>query len=223
MNRVPLIQDRIPVRRVLLSVSDKRGLETIVPLLASLPDVIIYSTGGTFRAIESILGPESGVLKRVSEYTGQPETQGGLVKTLDFRIYLGLLSEPFNADHAMDRRRTGAELIDMVIVNLYPFAEVSGREDADAEDARSNIDIGGPTMLRAAAKSYLRVAPICNPDDYPLVIRELEEHDGTTGFSLRYRLAGSAFAHTAAYDSAIAAHFQNQDPPAALAPYEVDR
>ena len=222
MNRVARIDDRIRIRRVLVSVSDKSELETLVPALATLEHLVIYSTGGTYARIADILGEASSQrLKQVSEYTGQPEMQGGLVKTLDFRIYLGLLSEPYNEAHAADRERLDADLIDMVVVNLYPFRSVAARSGSDPEDARSNIDIGGPCMLRAAAKSYLRVVPVCDPNDYAIIADELAENEGTIGLETRYRLAQKAFGHTAQYDTAIAEYLAERSFAQAVAPYEV--
>lgn len=224
MNRVRQVDDRTSVRRVLISVSDKSELETLVPGLTAVDGLVIYSTGGTYRRIREILGDGAqGRLKQVSEYTGQPEMQGGLVKTLDYRIYLGILSEPYNEAHEQDRLRLEADLIDMVVVNLYPFRSVSSRAGADAEDARGNIDIGGPCMLRAAAKNYLRVAAVCDPADYSRVVDELEANDGATVLETRFRLAQKAFGHTAQYDRAIADYLCDRSLRDALGPYEVDR
>lgn len=224
MNRVRRIDDRTPVRRVLISVSDKSELETLVPGLMAVEGLVVYSTGGTYTRIREILGDGApGRLKQVSEYTGQPEMQGGLVKTLDYRIYLGILSEPHNEAHEQDRLRLEADLIDMIVVNLYPFRSVSSRSDADAEDARGNIDIGGPCMLRAAAKNYLRVAAVCDPGDYSSLIDELEENDGATVLETRFRLAQKAFGHTAQYDRAIAEYLCDRSPDEAFDPYEVVR
>lgn len=222
MNRVAKIDDYVRVRRVLISVSDKSELETLVPALAARDDLVVYSTGGTYERIASILGDTaSQSLRQVSDYTGQPEMQGGLVKTLDFRIYLGLLSEPYNEAHADDRARLDADLIDMVVVNLYPFRSVASRSGSDPEDARSNIDIGGPCMLRAAAKSYLRVATVCDPGDYGSVIGELSENDGCIRLETRFKLAQKAFGHTAQYDRAIADYLSERSFEDAIAPYEV--
>jgi len=222
MNRVERIDEYVRVRRVLISVSDKSELETLVPTLASCEDLIIYSTGGTYERVATILGDQaSDSLRQVSDYTGQPEMQGGLVKTLDFRIYLGLLSEPYNEAHADDRARLDADLIDMVVVNLYPFRSVASRSGADPEDARSNIDIGGPCMLRAAAKSYLRVATVCDPGDYGSIVDEISNNDGHIRLETRFRLAQKAFGHTAQYDRAIADYLSERSFEDAIAPYEV--
>ena len=205
MNRVESVEDRVPVTNVLISVSDKRELEHLVPGLLETDAVLLYSTGGTHDRIQSILDPaDHHRLRKVSDYTGQPEMQGGLVKTLDYRIYLGLLSEPINQAHAADRERVDAKLIDMVVVNLYPFRSIARRTDADFEDARGNIDIGGPSMLRAAAKSFVRVAAVCDPSDYTSIVDELRTNDGSLSLSTRFRLAQKAFGHTAQYDRAIA-------------------
>jgi phosphoribosylaminoimidazolecarboxamide formyltransferase/IMP cyclohydrolase len=156
----------------------------------------------------------------VSAYTGQPETQGGLVKTLDFRIYLGLLTETYNAAHQADLERTQAVPLDMVIVNLYPFQATVARPDVTTEEARANIDIGGPTMLRAAAKNYLRVAPVVDPNDYVPLLGWLKAQDGRLHLHQRFVLARKAFAHTATYDQAIGRYLAEQDPAAVASLYQ---
>ena len=166
LNTVEKIDGNVKINHVLASVSDKKGLETLIPALVELnPDVVIYSTGGTYAAIKEILGDgcEGKNLVSVSDYTGQPEMQGGLVKTLDFKIYLGLLSETYNEAHKEDLGRVGAVALDMVIVNLYPFKQTVAQPDVTPEAARTNIDIGGPCMVRASAKNYLRVASVTDP------------------------------------------------------------
>ncbi len=212
INKVENIDNRVQVRHVLISVSDKTGLETFVPrLLEFNPELRILSTGGTYGRISEIIG--SGAernLVQVSDYTGQPETQGGLVKTLDFKIYLGLLTETYNQAHQADLERTGAVPIDMVVVNLYPFQETVAKSGVTAEMARGNIDIGGPCMIRAAAKNFIRVASVVDPADYPEILDALAANDGATDLALRYRLARKAFALTAAYDRAIARYLKDQ-------------
>ena len=143
-------------------------------------------------------------LTRVSDYTGQPETQGGLVKTLDFKIYLGLLTETYNEAHQGDLKRTDAVPIDMVVVNLYPFQETIAKADVTVEQARGNIDIGGHCMIRASAKNFIRVAPVVDPSDYAMILDELKTNQGSLSLGMRFRLAQKAFEHTAAYDRAIA-------------------
>jgi phosphoribosylaminoimidazolecarboxamide formyltransferase/IMP cyclohydrolase len=206
MNVVSKIDNRVKVKHALISVSDKTGLEDLVPALRKInPDVRIFSTGGTYKRLQEILGAAAkGCLTQVADYTGQPETQGGLVKTLDFRIYLGLLTETYNDAHQADLQRTDSVAIDMVVVNLYPFKATIAREDATVENARGNIDIGGPCMIRASAKNFIRVASVVDPNDYGAIIDQLAAQDGCTSLDLRYRLACKAFAHTAAYDGAIA-------------------
>jgi phosphoribosylaminoimidazolecarboxamide formyltransferase / IMP cyclohydrolase len=212
INIVKRIDDLIKVRHVLVSVSDKRGLEGFFPQLLEInPDVKIFSTGGTFSSLENILGNQADHrLKQVSDYTGQPETQGGLVKTLDFKIYLGLLTETYNDAHQQDLARTSAVSIDMVVVNLYPFAETIAKSGVTIEEARGNIDIGGPCMIRAAAKNFLRVASVVDPSDYNTILTELKQYEGATSLELRYRLAQKAFGHTAIYDRQIADFFQQK-------------
>ena len=212
LNIVTEIDDRVKVRNVLMSVSDKTGLESFVPaLVKACPGVKIYSTGGTYTKVKEILGDAAaGTLVAVSDYTGQPEMQGGLVKTLDFKIYLGLLSETYNDAHQADLKRLSALPIDMVVVNLYPFRETVAKVGVTPEMARTNIDIGGPCMVRASAKNYLRVASVTDPLDYAAIAQELESRDGTVGLDTRFRLMKKAFAHTAEYDTAIAGFFASR-------------
>lgn len=206
INVVEKIDDFVGVRHVLISVSDKNGLDTFIPALLEInPDIKFFSTGGTFGRIKEILSDQASYcLTQVSDYTGQPETQGGLVKTLDFKIYLGLLTETYNDAHREDLKRTDAVPIDMVVVNLYPFSETIAKEGVTVEQARGNIDIGGPCMIRASAKNFLRVASIVDPSDYEMILSEIKENNGMTTLELRYNLAKKAFDHTAVYDRTIA-------------------
>lgn len=222
-NIVLKIDDRVEIRHVLLSVFDKTGLDVLVPgLLAACPNVRFYSTGGTYKAVQDLLGDKAAErLVSVSDYTGQPEMQGGLVKTLDFKIYLGLLGETYNDAHQADLRRTGAVAFDMVVANLYPFQKVVAQADVSAEMARTNIDIGGPCMIRASAKNYIRVASVTDAADYAAIIEEAGAQGGTLSFATRFALMKKAFAHTAAYDAAIAAHFGSLDAARAGAAYNL--
>ena len=212
LNIVKDIDNRVKVRNVLMSVSDKTGLEEFVPrLVNSCPGVKIYSTGGTYARVKEILGADADkTLVAVSDYTGQPEMQGGLVKTLDFKIYLGLLSETYNDAHQADIKRLSAKPIDMVVVNLYPFQETVAKPGVTPEMARTNIDIGGPCMVRASAKNYLRVASVTDPLDYGNIAEELASTSGTICLSTRFKLMKKAFAHTAAYDTAISQFFASR-------------
>ncbi|MBM4142899.1 MAG: hypothetical protein FJ225_04795 [Lentisphaerae bacterium] len=210
LNIVTRIDDDVPVRRVLASVWDKTGLDRLVRGLTEVnPEVVFYSTGGTFKAIGDLLeaGRARTNLVAVSDYTGQPEMQGGLVKTLDFKIYLGLLSEKYNAAHAQDLTRAGAVPIDMAVVNLYPFRETVAGAGVTPEEARTNIDIGGPCMVRASAKNFLRVASVTDPGDYNAILEELRRRGGRLSLETRFQLARKAFRHTAEYDAAIANYF----------------
>lgn len=211
VNFVQLIDDGVKIQNVLASVSDKTGLDRFIPALLNInPAVKIYSTGGTFTALREILGATSKNLISVSDYTGQPEMQGGLVKTLDFKIYLGLLSETYNPAHVEDLKRTQGVALDMVIVNLYPFVQTVAKPDATPEKARANIDIGGPCMVRASAKNFLRVASVTDPADYDGVVGELNRGHGVLSLKTRFALAQKAFSHTAAYDTAIAAYLNGK-------------
>ena len=191
-----------------MSVSDKSGLDTFMPgLMAVNPDILILSTGGTYHAIKEILGdPAENCLQQVSDYTGQPETQGGLVKTLDFKIYLGLLTETYNDAHQDDLKRTEAMAIDMVVVNLYPFSETIAKQGVTVEEARGNIDIGGPAMIRASAKNFIRVASVVDPGSYTNILEKLKVNRGSLSLEDRFALSQQAFAHTALYDSTIAGY-----------------
>jgi phosphoribosylaminoimidazolecarboxamide formyltransferase/IMP cyclohydrolase len=215
LNTVRTVDDWVMVGRVLVSVSDKAGLEMLIPSLVQInPDVHFYSTGGTYGAISRILGPEKAAtyLTRVSDYTGQSETQGGLVKTLDFKIYLGLLTETYNDAHQADLARTGALPLDLVVCNLYPFEATVIRKDVLVEEARANIDIGGPCMIRAAAKNYLRAAPLVDPADYAPLVEFLKAHNGKLNLAKRFELACKAFTYTAKYDTAISEFLIKQNP-----------
>ncbi len=209
LNLVEKIDGGVKVNHVLASVSDKSGLEELIPgLVDANPDVKIYSTGGTYKAIGDILGNAAEKnLVSVSAYTGQPEMQGGLVKTLDFKIYLGLLSETYNESHKEDLGRVDAVALDMVVVNLYPFKQTVAQADVTPEMARTNIDIGGPCMIRASAKNYLRVSSVTDPADYGMILSELKENDGVVSLDARLKLMKKAFAHTAEYDTAISGFF----------------
>jgi phosphoribosylaminoimidazolecarboxamide formyltransferase/IMP cyclohydrolase len=215
VNIVQKVDNLVDVQHVLLSVSDKTGLDVLITgLVAVNPDIRLYSTGGTYARVSEILGAVGTArhLMQVSDYTGQPETQGGLVKTLDFKIYLGLLTETYNDAHRADLVRTRAIPIDMVVVNLYPFVATVAREGATVEEARANIDIGGPCMLRAAAKNYLRVTPVVDPADYALLLSKLRANRGALDLQTRFEFACKTFAHTAAYDAAISTYLSMQNP-----------
>ncbi len=223
INVVEKIDDLVKVRHVLLSVSDKTALELLVPELLKInPEIRFFSTGGTYARLQEILGTQAEkCLTQVSAYTGQPETQGGLVKTLDFKIYLGLLTETYNPHHQADLTRTGSVPIDMAVVNLYPFQATVARAEATIENARGNIDIGGPCMIRAAAKNFIRVASVVDPQDYERMINELAFRQGHTSLTLRYELACKAFAHTADYDRHISQYLLRQALPSVKACYKI--
>jgi phosphoribosylaminoimidazolecarboxamide formyltransferase/IMP cyclohydrolase len=196
----------------LISVSDKTGLEELGPELRALGWKII-STGGTARALR-----EAGCeVLEVSRHTGFPEILGGRVKTLHPWVFAGILAAP-TAEHEAELSELEIPNIDLVVVNLYPFRETVAREDVDLEEAVEQIDIGGPSLIRAAAKNHARVTVVVDPEDYSEVIGELASGNG--GEDFRRRLAVKAFRRTASYDSAIAAHlprFMGEERPAAAA------
>lgn len=211
INTVVEIDNLVTINTVLISVSDKTGVTDFVSELIKInPEVTIYSTGGTFSVIKDFLGDGwTKNLVSVSTYTGQPEMQGGLVKTLDFKIYMGILSETYNRKHREDMAKISASNFDMVVVNLYPFQEVIKQANSTPENARGNIDIGGPTMVRASAKNYIRVCSVCDPADYPSLIEEMQTYKGRVTLKTRFELAKKSFKHTAEYDKAISEYLEN--------------
>jgi phosphoribosylaminoimidazolecarboxamide formyltransferase/IMP cyclohydrolase len=193
---------QVRVRRALISVSDKTGVADFAKGLATL-GVEILSTGGTASALR-----EAGLeVTDVSEFTGQEEILGGRVKTLHPRLHAALLARRGDAEHMATLEREGIEPIDLVCVNLYPFEKTVAGRDVAAEVAIENIDIGGPTMIRAAAKNHESVAVVVKPESYDAVCAELEESGGEISASTRHWLANEAFAQTARYDAAISRWF----------------
>ena len=188
----------IPIRTALISVSDKTGLAEFARGLAKLK-IRILSTGGTAKFLA-----EQGVpVTEVADYTGFPEMLDGRVKTLHPRIHAGILARRDSPSHLAAIRAAGVDPIDLVVVNLYPFAQTIARADSTLAEAVENIDIGGPTMLRAAAKNYAGVAVVADPSDYPKLLAEMGEHDGGLIERTRFTLARKAFSHSAAYEAAI--------------------
>ena len=189
----------LPVRRALLSVSDKTGLVELARWLAA-HNVEILSTGGTAR----LLTGQGLTVREVSSYTGFPEIMDGRVKTLHPKIHGGLLGRRGVDDAVMTLHQI--EPIDLLVVNLYPFAETVAKPNCGYAEAIEHIDIGGPAMLRAAAKNHESVAVVVDPTDYVPLLKELEASAGSTTLELRSRLAAKAFAHTARYDTMVASY-----------------
>lgn len=194
-----------PVRRALISVSDKTGIVEFARTLAS-HGVEILSTGGTFKLLT-----DNGVNAiEVSNHTGFPEMMDGRVKTLHPKIHGGILGRRSTDDAVMEEHAIAP--IDMVVVNLYPFANTVANPDCTMEDAVENIDIGGPTMVRSAAKNHKDVTIVVNAADYERIANELAENKGSTTFETRFDLAIAAFEHTAQYDGMIANYFGKMVP-----------
>jgi len=185
----------MPIRTALISVSDKTGLMRFASALAKR-GVTILSSGGTAKALSA----EGVPVETVESYTGSPEVMGGRVKTLHPRVHGGILARAGTDDQ--DLARIGGKLIDLVVVNLYPFEKVAENPMAPYEEVIENIDIGGPSMVRSAAKNHARVTIVCDPSDYDRVLAEIES-SGEVSEKTRRSLAAKAFAHTAAYDAAI--------------------
>lgn len=188
--------------RALFSVSDKTGVVEFARELQSLGWEII-ATGGTMKLLQ-----EAGLkIINISEVTGFPEICDGRVKTLHPKVHGGLLGRRDLQSHIDQLKENGIEFIDMVCVNLYPFKQTIAKPDVTMEDAIENIDIGGPSMLRSAAKNWSAVTVVCNPDNYPLVINEIKENGNTTK-ETRLRLSAEAYTHTAEYDMMIATYMR---------------
>ncbi|WP_062710387.1 bifunctional phosphoribosylaminoimidazolecarboxamide formyltransferase/IMP cyclohydrolase [Grimontia marina] len=194
-----------PIRRALISVSDKTGIVEFAKALAE-KGVDILSTGGTAR----LLAEQGLAVTEVSDYTGFPEMMDGRVKTLHPKVHGGILGRRETDDAVMNEH--GISPIDMVVVNLYPFAETVAKEGCTLEDAVKNIDIGGPTMVRSAAKNHKDVTIVVNASDYDRVLAELDANNGSLTLQTRFDLAISAFEHTAAYDGMIANYFGTMVP-----------
>jgi phosphoribosylaminoimidazolecarboxamide formyltransferase / IMP cyclohydrolase len=192
----------VPVRRALISVSDKTGVVEFARGLARL-GVAIVSTGGTAAALR-----EGGVeVTDVAELTGSAEILDGRVKTLHPRLHAALLAVRDEPEHVATLEAEGIEPIDLVCVNLYPFEQAVGGAEVDEDEAIENIDVGGPTMIRAAAKNHRYVAVVVKPESYDAVLAELEESEGRLSAETRHWLANEAFAVTARYDAAISRWF----------------
>ncbi|MEE3215226.1 MAG: bifunctional phosphoribosylaminoimidazolecarboxamide formyltransferase/IMP cyclohydrolase, partial [Pseudomonadota bacterium] len=187
----------LPVRRALISVSDKTGIVDFARALSDM-GVELLSTGGTYR----LLADNAIAVTEVSEHTGFPEIMDGRVKTLHPKIHGGILGRRGQDDAVMQQHDIAP--IDMVVVNLYPFAATIARPDCRLEDAIENIDIGGPTMVRSCAKNHAHTSIVVNAADYDRVIAEMRDNAGAVTQPTRFDLAVKAFEHTAGYDGAIA-------------------
>jgi len=191
----------MPIVRALISVSDKTGVEAFARALAAR-GVEILSTGGTAKLFRTAGIP----VREVSDYTGFPEMMDGRIKTLNPKVHGGILARRDNAGDLASMQAHGIQQIDLVCVNLYPFRETVAKADCTIEEAIENIDIGGPCMIRAAAKNHAFVTVVVDPADYGLILEQLASGDEVSA-PLRRALATKAYAHTAAYDGAIANHF----------------
>jgi phosphoribosylaminoimidazolecarboxamide formyltransferase/IMP cyclohydrolase len=193
------------IKRAVISVSDKTGLVAFVKALVEL-GVEILSTGGTAKTLRD---HRIDVID-VSEYTGFPEMMDGRVKTLHPKIHGGLLARRDSPKDTEEMKIHGIRLIDMVVVNLYPFEATVAREGCSLEEAIENIDIGGPTMIRAAAKNYRDVTVVVEPVDYSDIISEMRKNDGSVSIPTNFRLAKKVFPVMARYDRAISDFLESQ-------------
>jgi phosphoribosylaminoimidazolecarboxamide formyltransferase/IMP cyclohydrolase len=197
--------DLVPIRRALLSLSDKSGLDTLAKALAER-GVELVSTGGTAAKLRG----SGATVRDISDLTGFPEMMDGRVKTLHPKVHGGLLGVRDNADHAAAMTEHEIAPIDLVVVNLYPF-EATVARGAERDEIIENIDIGGPSMVRSAAKNHAYVTIVTDPADYDELLAELEKNDGATSLGFRKRMAAKAYALTAAYDSMISQWFAYAD------------
>jgi phosphoribosylaminoimidazolecarboxamide formyltransferase / IMP cyclohydrolase len=206
-NPEPLLK----IRRALISVSDKKGIVEFAKGLKEF-GVEIISTGGTFTALKN-----AGIdVKSVSDVTGFPEILDGRVKTLHPTIHGGILAVLDNPSHCEQLKKHNIEPIDLVVVNLYPFEQTISAENVKIDDAIEQIDIGGPAMVRSSSKNFKHTAIIVNPNLYGIVLEEMREHDGSLTIQTRFKLACSAFQHTAHYDSVIASYLTGLAPQSTL-------
>ena len=195
------------IERALLSVSDKTGLVEFARALDQF-GVELVSTSGTARALE-----EAGIpFTAVEDLTGASEMLGGRVKTLHPAVHAGILARRGHEEDMRALDEHGYRAIDLVVVNLYPFRAVSNRRGVDEAEVIANIDVGGPAMIRAAAKNFDSVAVITDPERYGFVLDELRDSDGALSDGTRRDLAAEAFAHTAGYDASISAWFSDTEP-----------
>lgn len=188
-----------PIRRALISVWDKTGIEKFANSLYSEFGVEILSTGGTSDQLRKSNIPVTDV----SKYTGFPEIMDGRVKTLHPKIHGGLLCVRDNGDHLVQANKNGIDMIDLVVVNLYPFEQTIEKPDVTLEEAIENIDIGGPAMLRSAAKNYRSVTVAPSSKDYSAIITSMRMNNGATTLDIREQLAVKVFMSTEKYDGAI--------------------
>ncbi|SOD40569.1 bifunctional phosphoribosylaminoimidazolecarboxamide formyltransferase/IMP cyclohydrolase [Nitrosovibrio sp. Nv4] len=194
------------IKQALLSVSDKTGIVEFARELREL-GVAILSTGGTARLLQ-----KAGLaVTEVGDYTGFPEMLDGRVKTLHPKIHAGILARTDLPEHMSAMEKAAIPTIELVVVNLYPFSQTIARPECSLEEAIENIDIGGPTMVRAAAKNYKSVAVVTDPDDYAPLLAEIKSGGGAVTQGFRFRLACKAFSHTAAYDSAISNYLTSME------------
>src|SRR3954462_10068969 len=194
------MSDLVPVKRALISVSDKTGLAEFAKALHQEFGIELISTGGTAKFLRELGLPVTDV----SEVTGFPEMLDGRVKTLHPKVHGGLLGVRDNPEHVAAMAAHDIKPIDLVCINLYPFEQTVSKPNVSFEEAIENIDIGGPSMIRSAAKNHRYVLVVTSPERYEKVIGDLREHKGSSCGTHRLKQAQRAFAHTAEYDSLIA-------------------
>ena len=196
----------VKIRNAIISCYDKRGLRGFTAELLKInPHLKIYSSAGTCAALRETAGDS---VTEISGYVGFAEMPSGLVKTLHPKIHSGILADPENEGHARYLEENGIETFDLVVVNLYPFEKVV-KEGKDAEEIRQNIDVGGVSLLEAASKNFLRVAVVCDPDDYGRLLESLRQNNGASDRKTRLELAKKAMARLQEYFTGISAHYQS--------------
>src|SRR3954465_12101443 len=219
LSSAPMTQPgEVRIRRAVLSVSDKTGIVDFAKGLDAL-GIELVSTGGTAQALEA-----AGLnVRAIDDFTGFPEIMSGRVKTLQPKLYAGLLARRDDPSHMVAAEENGIEFVDLVCVNLYPFEETAARRGASEDDVMKNTGIGGPTMIRAAAKNFRFSAVVVEPESYDAILEELADLEGHLSLATRESLATEAFSYTARYDSAIARWFVERlddFPPVIMGAYE---
>lgn len=225
-NIVDRVPDLVKVRRVMMSCSDKSNLlQLLIGLFQHCPGVEVISTGRTLEKIRDLIEINhltGGSVVSVEDITGHPPMQGGLVKTLDWRFFLGMLAEAFNPKHIDDLKNTSAKRIQGLFFNFYPFAEKIVEAGITFEEARSELDIGGPGNARASGKSFHTVAGVTDPADYEEFVNMLARTGGCTTLEFRYAMMQKIFVLTAEYDAAIRDYLANMSYEKMVSCYTVD-
>jgi len=224
IDRVTRVDDLVEVRNVVVSVANKAGLEEFAPaLVESCSGIRFYATGGTHAFLSEVIGERAAQkVVDITRYSTRPVTHSGLARTTDFKMYLGLLADPWNEVHVNDVSAAGAVFFDLVISNMHPFPDVRSDNGLDPEVVRGLIDIGGPGLVRAAVRNYVRVAVVPDPEEYSYVAERITALGGKTDLALRLDLAQKAFTSAAHNAEHVAEFFKSLTPESIRAAYNIE-